>query len=136
MVHNEVVQEEEEEDDWLHELLAKLASSNESDDEEEVEEELEEEVVEKKDEEETFFIATIFSGNKKVEEEIPVKCEDLGPCLVTCKIRGVDILDCLCDPGDCGSVMPFELYEALNIGPLKKSNEVFTMVYASIVTVV
>ncbi|MED6186382.1 hypothetical protein PIB30_066123 [Stylosanthes scabra] len=94
MVHNEVVQEDEEEedgeeegeDDWLYELLAKLASSDESDDEEEVEEEEEEEVVEKQDEEETFFIATTFGGSKKVEHEIPIKCEDPGPCLVTCKI--------------------------------------------------
>ncbi|MED6161547.1 hypothetical protein PIB30_061848 [Stylosanthes scabra] len=137
MVHNEVIQEEEEEDeeeegedDWLYELLAELASSVESDDEEEVEEEIEKEVVEKKDEEETFFIATIFSGNKKVEEVIPSKCEDPGPYLVKCKIRGVDTLECLCDRGACGSVMPFELYEALDLGPLKKSKEVFTIVDA------
>ncbi|MED6210207.1 hypothetical protein PIB30_062001 [Stylosanthes scabra] len=135
MVHNEVVQEEEEEDDeeegeddWLYKLLAELACSDESDGGEEVEEEIKEEVVKKKGKEETFFIATIFSGNKKVEEEIPVKCEDPGPCLVTCKIRGVDILDCLCNLRACGSVMPFELYEALDLCPLKKSNEVFTMV--------
>ncbi|MED6198580.1 hypothetical protein PIB30_067767 [Stylosanthes scabra] len=142
IVHNEVAQAEEEEDeeeegedDWLYELLAKLASSDESDDEEEVEEEEEEEIVEKQDEEETFFIATIFSGSKKVEHEIPIKCEDPGPCLVTCKIRGVDIRECLCDPRTCGSVMPFELYETLDLGPLKKSKEVFTMVNASIVSV-
>ncbi|MED6225749.1 hypothetical protein PIB30_096704, partial [Stylosanthes scabra] len=48
----------------------------------------------------------------------------------------MDILDCLCDPGACGSVMPFELYDALDLGPFKKSNEVFTMVDKSIVTVV
>ncbi|MED6208599.1 hypothetical protein PIB30_046860 [Stylosanthes scabra] len=138
MVHNEVIQEEEEEDeeeegedDWLYEVLAELASLDESDDEEEIEKE----VVEKKDEEETFFIATLFSGNKKVEEVIPTNCEDLRSCLVTCKIWGVDILECLCGPGACGSVMPFELYEALDLGPLKKSKEVFTMVDASIVSV-
>ncbi|MED6187042.1 hypothetical protein PIB30_072615 [Stylosanthes scabra] len=93
MVHNEVVQEEKEEDekeegedDWLYELLAELASSDESEDGEEVEEEIEEEVVEKQDEEKTFFIATVFGGGKKVELEIPITCEDPGPCLVTCKI--------------------------------------------------
>ncbi|MED6161347.1 hypothetical protein PIB30_059875 [Stylosanthes scabra] len=82
MVHNEVAQEEEEEDeeegedDWLYELLAELASSDDSDDEEAEEAE---EIVDKQDEEETFFIATIFGGGKKVEYEIPIKCEDPGP---------------------------------------------------------
>ncbi|MED6199334.1 hypothetical protein PIB30_075000 [Stylosanthes scabra] len=41
----------------------------------------------------------------------------------------------MCDPGACGSVMPYELYELLDLGPLKKSNEVFTMVDTSIVAV-
>ncbi|MED6222177.1 hypothetical protein PIB30_061825 [Stylosanthes scabra] len=142
MVHNEVAQEEEEEDEeeegedeWLYELLVELASSDESNDEEEVEEEEEEKIIEKQDEEETFFIATIFGGGKKVEHEIPIKFEDPGPCLVTCKIRGVDIRECLCDHGACESVMPFELYETLELGSLKKSKEVFTMVDASLVSV-
>ncbi|MED6224001.1 hypothetical protein PIB30_079598 [Stylosanthes scabra] len=100
-----------------------------------MEEEEEEEIVEKQDKGETFFIATAFGGRKKVEHEIPIKCEDPGPCLVTCKIRGIDVRECLCDPGACGSVMPFELYETLNLGLLKKSKEVFTMVDASIASV-
>ncbi|MED6109494.1 hypothetical protein PIB30_034089 [Stylosanthes scabra] len=68
-----------------------------------------------------------------MKEEIPIKCEDPGPCLVTCKIRGLSILDYLCEPRACGNIMPFELYETLDLGPLKKTKEVFTTADASIV---
>ncbi|MED6210189.1 hypothetical protein PIB30_061819 [Stylosanthes scabra] len=81
-----------------------------------------------------FFIITFFN-DKKVEEEIPVKCEDPCPCLVTCKIRGVDIPGCLCDLGACGNIMPYELYDTLDLGPLKRTREVFTTADASIVSV-
>ncbi|MED6128161.1 hypothetical protein PIB30_094952 [Stylosanthes scabra] len=40
----------------------------------------------------------------------------------------MDIRECLCDPGACGSIMLFELYETLDLGLLKKSKGVFTMV--------
>ncbi|MED6196155.1 hypothetical protein PIB30_044654, partial [Stylosanthes scabra] len=138
MIHNEnsEKEEEEDEDDSLYELLAELADSDDSNDEEvkeEAEKEVDDEVVEEETEGETFFIATIFSGNKVAEPKIPIKCEDPGPCLVTCKIRGVDIPECLCDPGACGNVMPYVLYETLDLGPLKKSKEVFTTADASIV---
>ncbi|MED6140048.1 hypothetical protein PIB30_089473 [Stylosanthes scabra] len=117
-------EDEEGENDWLYELLKELANSDECDNEEE-DENIEEESEEESDEEEEselaeeedindrdkrkiFFINTLFK-EKKSEEEIPIKCEDPGPCLVTCKIRGVSILDCLCDPGACGNIMPFEI---------------------------
>ncbi|MED6152154.1 hypothetical protein PIB30_089186 [Stylosanthes scabra] len=117
-------EDKEGENDWLYELLTELANSSESDDEKE-NENIEEESKEESDEEEEeselaeeedindmdkgniFFINTLFK-EKKSEEEIPIKCEDPSPCLVTCKIRGVSILDCLCDPGACGNIMPFE----------------------------
>ncbi|MED6139566.1 hypothetical protein PIB30_085051 [Stylosanthes scabra] len=116
------VEDEEGENDWLYELLAELANSDRSDDEEEGEseddeeaeevesefEEEEEKVNEGNDKGKTFFIATIFSEGKIMKEEIPIKCEDPGPCTVTCKIRGVDIPDCLSDPEACGNVTPFE----------------------------
>ncbi|MED6174521.1 hypothetical protein PIB30_069863 [Stylosanthes scabra] len=127
MVHNENDEEEEEEDDdeWLYELLAELADSDDSDDEEvedELEKEVDNEVVEEETKGETFFIATIFCGNEVKETEMLVKCEDPGPCLVTSKIRGVDIPECLCDLGACGNVMPYALYETLDLG---KITEVF-----------
>ncbi|MED6199019.1 hypothetical protein PIB30_072096 [Stylosanthes scabra] len=81
-----------------------------------------------------FFINTLFK-EKRNEEEVPIKCEDPGLCLVTCKIRGVSIPDCLCDPGACGNIMPFDVYELLDLDPLKKSREVFTTADASIISV-
>ncbi|MED6189538.1 hypothetical protein PIB30_096906 [Stylosanthes scabra] len=152
------VEDEEGENDWLYELLKELANSNdeeneesedkseEEDGDERTEEGSEDELVEEGDQTEEeareedrdkgkiFFINTLFK-EKKNEEEVPIKCGDPGPCLVTCKIRGVSIPDCLCDPGACGNIMPFEVYELLNLGPLKKSREVFTTADASIVSV-
>ncbi|MED6200849.1 hypothetical protein PIB30_089268 [Stylosanthes scabra] len=115
MVHNENNEEadEEDNDEWLYGLLAELEDSNGDSDDEEFEEEPEKEVddeeVEEEPKGETFFIATIFSRNEVKETEMPVKCEDPSPCLVTSKIRGVDIPN--------------------------KSKEVFTTVDASIVSV-
>ncbi|MED6164305.1 hypothetical protein PIB30_088423 [Stylosanthes scabra] len=117
---------EEGEDDWLYELLSELAKSDEeteSEEEDEEEKDAKEEEVIEEDEGETFFIATVFGGKKTINDEIPAKCADPGPCLVTCKIRGVEIRGCMCDPGAFRSVMPFALYELLDLGPLKKSNE-------------
>ncbi|MED6113349.1 hypothetical protein PIB30_069958 [Stylosanthes scabra] len=136
-------EDEEGENDWLYQLLKELANSDDEDEESEdeseeeyedesTEEDSKDEFVEEGDqaEEETreensdkgkiFFINTLFKEMKN-EEEVPIKCEDPGPCLITCKIRGVSILDCLCDPGACRNIMPFEVYELLDLGPLKKS---------------
>ncbi|MED6137729.1 hypothetical protein PIB30_067679 [Stylosanthes scabra] len=92
----------------LYGLLAELEDSDDDSDDEEVEEEPEGEVddeeVEAEPKGETFFIATIFRGNEVKETEMPVKCEDPGPCLVTSKIQGLDIPECLCDPGACGKL--------------------------------
>ncbi|MED6224221.1 hypothetical protein PIB30_081791, partial [Stylosanthes scabra] len=151
-------EDEEGENDWLYELLKELENSDDEEDEESedeskeededesTEEDSEDEFVEEGDqvEEEArqedrvkgkiFFINTLFK-EKRNKEEVPIKCGDSGPCLVTCKIRGVSIPDCLCDPGACGNIMPFEVYELLDLGPLKKSREVFTTADASIVSV-
>ncbi|MED6223486.1 hypothetical protein PIB30_074425 [Stylosanthes scabra] len=102
-------EDEEGENDWLYELLKELANSDDEDDEEsedESEEEDEDESTEEDSEDEfleegdhaeeeareedmdkgkIFFINTLFK-EKKNEEEVPIKCEDPGPCLVTCMI--------------------------------------------------
>ncbi|MED6194312.1 hypothetical protein PIB30_027435 [Stylosanthes scabra] len=83
---------------------------------------------------EVFFVNTIFK-EKKNEEELPTKCEDPGPCLVTCKIRRVDVPGCLCDPGACGNIMPHALYETLDLGPMKSTRDVFTTADSNIVSV-
>ncbi|MED6125015.1 hypothetical protein PIB30_064484 [Stylosanthes scabra] len=48
-------------------------------------------------------LATIFEGDKVHKPIIPVKCEDPRPCLVTCEVRGINIPDCLRDPGACAN---------------------------------
>ncbi|MED6134882.1 hypothetical protein PIB30_041135 [Stylosanthes scabra] len=65
--------------------------------------------------------------NVKVEEEIPAKCEDPGPR----KIRGVDVPDYFCDTRACGNIGPHEIYETFDLGPRKKTGEMFTTVDAS-----
>ncbi|MED6152380.1 hypothetical protein PIB30_091512 [Stylosanthes scabra] len=143
------VEDEEGENDLLYELLKESTDSNNEEDEESedeseeedkdesAEEDSEDKFVEEGDQAEEevreddrdkgkiFIINTLFK-EKRNEEEVPIKCGDLGPCLVTCRIRGVSIPDCLCDPGACGNIMPFEVYELLDLGPLKMSREVFT----------
>ncbi|MED6211703.1 hypothetical protein PIB30_076235 [Stylosanthes scabra] len=68
--------------------------------------------------ERTSFIATLFN-DKEIKEEVPIKCKDLFPFLVTCKIKGVEVRECLCDQGACSNVMPYELYKFLKLAPLK-----------------
>ncbi|MED6181725.1 hypothetical protein PIB30_021995 [Stylosanthes scabra] len=108
----------EEAEQHLYELLLKMAESkdergadnvelmdfceeygsdhedDETDQERETEDEWKKETQSNK---EKFCINTI-SDMRKDEEELPAKCEDPSACLVTCKIRGVDIHEYLCDP--------------------------------------
>ncbi|MED6124103.1 hypothetical protein PIB30_055956 [Stylosanthes scabra] len=121
---------EDEDVEWLYELLAKLADLDDEEDDESEEESDEEDEMKA-----TFFIATFFN-DKEIKEEVPVKCNDPGPCLVTCKIKGVEVRECLCDPRACSSVMPYELYKFLKLGTLKETKEIFTTADASVESVV
>ncbi|MED6185771.1 hypothetical protein PIB30_060331 [Stylosanthes scabra] len=80
-------------------------------------------------------LATIFEGEKVHKSILPVKCEDPRPCLVTCEERGINIPDCLCDPGACATVMPYELYCLLDLGPLRSTKDVFTTADMGIVSI-
>ncbi|MED6152605.1 hypothetical protein PIB30_093589, partial [Stylosanthes scabra] len=122
---------EEDEDESVEEDSEDESAEEEDHTEEEEESEDEEEVYNKR----TSFIATFFN-NKEIKEEVPVKCEDPGPCLVTCKIKGVEVRECLCVLGACSSVIPYELYKFSKLRPLKKIKEIFTTADASIVSVV
>ncbi|MED6185138.1 hypothetical protein PIB30_054127 [Stylosanthes scabra] len=108
-------EEEEENGNWLYDLLVELYEAQEkekeSDDsqaeeESDVDDEIEE-VETDNEADKTFFIATLFN-NKRVKEEIPAKCEDPGPCLVT----------------------------FLGTWTTKKTEEIFTNADASVVSVV
>ncbi|XP_016178280.1 uncharacterized protein LOC107620663 [Arachis ipaensis] len=67
---------------------------------------------------------------------IPEKCNDPGPCLVTCLTGGVKFTDCMCDLGACVSIMPLPIYERLYLSPLKRSGARFVLADKSIVSVV
>ncbi|MED6194015.1 hypothetical protein PIB30_024461 [Stylosanthes scabra] len=137
-------EEEGEGEDWLYNLLIELNEAQnrekEDGDSEEEEKSNKESEIEnvgdndQNDKGKTFFIATLFN-NKRVKEEIPIKCEDPGSCLVTYRIKHAIIRECLCDPGACSSVMPYEIYKFLGLGPLKETKEIFTTADASVVSV-
>ncbi|XP_016164846.1 uncharacterized protein LOC107607398 [Arachis ipaensis] len=67
---------------------------------------------------------------------LPEKCNDPGPCLVTCLIGGIKFMDCMCDLGACVSIMPLPIYERLNLSPLKRSGARFVLADKSIVSIV
>ncbi|XP_057746988.1 uncharacterized protein LOC130966221 [Arachis stenosperma] len=67
---------------------------------------------------------------------LPKKCGDLGPCMVTCIIGGVQFFDCMCDLGACVSIMPLSIYDALKLPPLKRSAARFVLADKSIISVV
>ncbi|XP_015968306.1 uncharacterized protein LOC107491897 [Arachis duranensis] len=64
------------------------------------------------------------------------KCDDLGPCMVTCTIDGVQFLDCMCDLGACVSIMPLSIYRLLKLPPLRRSAARFVLADKSIITVI
>ena len=47
-------------------------------------------------------------------DDMPEKCGNPGPCLVTCTIDGVEFVDCMCDLGACVSIMPLSVYEVFD----------------------
>nr|XP_025625310.1 uncharacterized protein LOC112717519 [Arachis hypogaea] len=64
------------------------------------------------------------------------KCNDPGPCLVTCLIGGTKFMDCMCDLGACVNIMPLPIYERLNLAPLKRFGARFVLADKRIVSVV
>ncbi|MED6208552.1 hypothetical protein PIB30_046267 [Stylosanthes scabra] len=99
--------EEEESKKARNELLLELMAEDEEDEEEsdeeeeDVEEEGEKEEVTTNHEEESkateecgkLCITTVFEEGKVDKLILAVKCEDPGSCLVTCDVRGVNIMD-------------------------------------------
>ncbi|XP_015970264.1 uncharacterized protein LOC107493721 [Arachis duranensis] len=65
----------------------------------------------------------------------PEKCDDPGPCMVTCTVSGVEFLDCMCDFGACVSIMPLSIHRVLKLPPLKRSTARFVLADKSIITV-
>ncbi|KAL4293612.1 hypothetical protein AHAS_Ahas18G0145500 [Arachis hypogaea] len=69
-------------------------------------------------------------------DDFPKKYSDPGPCLVSCMIGEIQIKDCMCNLGSCVSIMPFSIYEKLNLAPLKRSGARFVLADKSIISVV
>ncbi|XP_020972536.1 uncharacterized protein LOC110269193 [Arachis ipaensis] len=69
-------------------------------------------------------------------DDVPEKCGDPDPCLVTCTIDGVEFVDSMCDLGACVSIMPLSVYEVLKLPPLKWSAARFILADKSIISVV
>ncbi|XP_015970538.1 uncharacterized protein LOC107494014 [Arachis duranensis] len=66
---------------------------------------------------------------------LPEKCDDPGPCMVTCTVDGVHFIDCMCDLGACVSIMPLSVYRILRLPPLKRSTARSVLADKSIITV-
>ncbi|XP_015947220.1 uncharacterized protein LOC107472183 [Arachis duranensis] len=66
---------------------------------------------------------------------LPEKCDDPGPCMVTCTVNGAQFRDCMCDLGACVSIMPLSVYRVLKLPPLKRSTARFVLADKSIITV-
>ncbi|XP_016185508.1 uncharacterized protein LOC107627168 [Arachis ipaensis] len=66
---------------------------------------------------------------------LPEKCDDPGPCMVTCTVNGVQFVDFMCDLGACVSIMPLSVYQVLKLPPLKRSTARFVLADKSIITV-
>jgi hypothetical protein len=54
-----------------------------------------------------------------VNPELPIKRKDPGSFSIPCKVGDVEIQRALCDLGASVSIIPFSLYERLNMGVLK-----------------
>ncbi|XP_016199690.1 uncharacterized protein LOC107640699 [Arachis ipaensis] len=76
------------------------------------------------------------SSISTLTDDVPEKCGDLGPCLVTCTKDGVQFVDCMCGLGACVSIMPLFIYEVLKLPPLKQSAAQFVLADKSIIFVV
>ncbi|XP_016164927.1 uncharacterized protein LOC107607491 [Arachis ipaensis] len=71
-----------------------------------------------------------------VMDDFPEKYSDPGPCLVSCMIGKIQLKDCMCDFGSCVSIMPFSIYEKLNLTPLRQSGARFMLADKIIISVV
>ena len=59
-----------------------------------------------------------------IQRKLPPKCQDPGMFNVSCKIGKVNAM---LDLGASINIMPYSLYQSLNVGPLKKTGAVITM---------
>ncbi|KAL0427218.1 UNVERIFIED_CONTAM: hypothetical protein Slati_2896600 [Sesamum latifolium] len=63
-------------------------------------------------------VSTIF------QSKLPPKCKDPGTFSIPCQIENFGIETAMCDLDASINVMPFAIYESLNVGPLKETEVV------------
>ncbi|KAL7617050.1 hypothetical protein Lser_V15G02829 [Lactuca serriola] len=77
-------------------------------------------------------------GNEKIsmnenasavlQRKLPPKCKDLGMFTVPCKIGDVTLSSSMLDLGASINVMPYSVYESLNVGPLSEIGVIISLV--------
>ncbi|KAL0433180.1 UNVERIFIED_CONTAM: hypothetical protein Slati_2652300 [Sesamum latifolium] len=68
-----------------------------------------------------------------LQSKLPPKCKDPGTFFIPCQIGNFGIENAMCDLGASINVMPFAIYESLNVGPLKETRVVLQLADRSIV---
>ncbi|XP_023752200.1 uncharacterized protein LOC111900555 [Lactuca sativa] len=76
-------------------------------------------------------------GNEKIsmnenasavlQRKLPPKCKDLGMFTVPCKIGDVTLSSSMLDLGASINVMPYSVYESLNVGPLSEIGVIISL---------
>ncbi|KAL2251406.1 UNVERIFIED_CONTAM: hypothetical protein Sindi_2262900 [Sesamum indicum] len=67
------------------------------------------------------------------QRKLPPKCNDPGTFSIPCKIEKIGIEKAMCDLGASINIMPLTIYESLNVGPLKKTGDIFQLADHSVV---
>ncbi|KAL0454337.1 UNVERIFIED_CONTAM: hypothetical protein Slati_0772900 [Sesamum latifolium] len=68
-----------------------------------------------------------------LQSKLPPKCKDPGTFSIPCQIGNFGIENAMCDLGASINVMPFAIYESLNVGPLKETGVVLQLADRSVV---
>ncbi|XP_023763845.1 uncharacterized protein LOC111912344 [Lactuca sativa] len=76
-------------------------------------------------------------GNEKIsmnenasavlQRKLPPKCKDPGMFMVPCKIGDVTFSSAMLDLGASINVMPYSVYESLNVGPLSETGVIISL---------
>ncbi|XP_052626959.1 uncharacterized protein LOC128133527 [Lactuca sativa] len=63
----------------------------------------------------------------RYEKKLPPKCKDPGMFTVPCKIGDVTFSSAMLDLGASINVMPYSVYESLNVGPLSETGVIISL---------
>ncbi|XVF16917.1 hypothetical protein REPUB_Repub10bG0072200 [Reevesia pubescens] len=63
-----------------------------------------------------------------LQRKLPQKCKDLGTFTIPCKIGDTRFEKAILDLGASINVMPYSIYDTLNLGPLKQTSIIMQLV--------